>query len=121
MKKLHYIEKQYNTLQKVIVNNSPNGKQAKNIRIEHYSCNNENRIIIENTIQYKHFSFPFHANIGKNMNVNIVFNGVRDTARRKAIKEYGIREHLKDSYNKWIETDEEFFDVLCKIYRWQII
>ena len=115
MKKLKYIEKHFPVLRETIIKNSPNGYEATNIRVEHYSYNNENRIIIDN-IYYKDSEvFPFSATIGKNLETNIVFHGIKDSRRKNLIRQYNMRSNLAGIYDSWINTDEKMLDILINI------
>lgn len=115
MRKLKYIEKYFPVLRETIIKNSPNGYEATNIRVEHYSNKNENRIIIDNVYYKDSEMFPFSATIGKNLETNIVFHGIKDNKRKNLIKQYDMRNNLADIYNSWINTDEKILEILINI------
>lgn len=117
MKKLNYIEKHFPALKSTVITNSPNGYEATNIRIEHYSANNENRIIIDNVYYKDNNIFPFSATIGRNIQTNIVFHGINDSKRKQLIKQYNIRGNLADVYDSWLNNDEKMLELLMEIIK----
>lgn len=124
MKDLIRVLENMESLERVIIENAPHGSginyDYNNIRVEHYSSTNENKVIFENAFHCINDSgfydgiLPFRIVVGSSLVPSLHFLGLNGAGYYR-VKKYGLREYLEDVFAEWIDRDEELLEVLTRI------
>lgn len=124
MKDLKRVVENMETLEDVIKNNAPSGSgidyDYENIRIEHYSRGNQNKVIFENAYHcmdengFYDGIIPFRVVIGSDLIPVIRFIGLNNAGWYR-VNKYYIREYLENVYTYWLDENGEMLEVLAKI------
>lgn len=124
MKMLKKVLENMETLENIIEKTAPSGSgidyDYENIRIEHYSRDNDNKIIFENAYHcmnengYYDGIIPFRVVIGSDLMPVIHFIGLNNAGKYR-VNKYFLREYLEDVYLHWLDENDEMLDVLTKI------
>lgn len=124
MKALKRVMENMEELEEVIRNTAPHGSGINygynSIRVEHYSKDNENKIIFENAYHcmddngYYDGIIPFRVVIGADLTPAIHFVGLTSAGKYR-VNKYDLRPYLEDIYAYWIDENENMLEVLAKI------
>ena len=124
MKDLKRVLENIDSLEEFIYNNAPHGSgidyDYNSVRVEHYSKDNENKIIFENAYHCMNENgfydgiLPFRVIIGQNITPVIKFVGLNSSGWDR-VKKYDVRHYLEDIYYEWANDSEYLLELLVKI------
>lgn len=124
MKDLKRVLENIDSLGEFIYNNAPHGSgidyDYNNIRVEHYSIDNENKVIFENAFHCMNENgfydgiLPFRVVIGQNIVPVIKFIGLNSSEWNR-VRKYDVRSYLEDVYYEWANNSEYLLELLIKI------
>lgn len=124
MKMLKKVLENMENLENIIEKTAPHGSgidyDYNSIRVEHYSRDNQNKVIFENAYHcmdengFYDGIIPFRVVIGSDLTPVIRFVKLNNAGRYRVTKYY-IREYLEDVYACWVDENEEMLEILAKI------
>ena len=124
MKALKRVMENIETLEEVIKDTAPHGSgidyDYNSIRVEHYSKDNQNKIIFENAYHcmddngYYDGIVPFRVVIGSDLAPIIHFVGLTGTGKYRVHK-YDLRLYLEETYHWYVNDCDAFLEVAAKI------
>lgn len=124
MKALKRVMENMETLEEVIKATAPHGSgidfDYNSIRVEHYSRDNQNKIIFENAYHCMDYNgyydgiIPFRVVIGADLMPVIHFIGLTGTGKYRVHK-YDLKSYLEETYYWYINDCDEFLEVAAKI------
>lgn len=124
MKALKRVMENMKELQEVIKTSAPHGSgidfDYNSIRVEHYSRDNQNKIIFENAYHcmndngYYDGIIPFRVVIGADLSPIIHFVGLTGAGKYRVHK-YDLRLYLEETYYWYVNDCDDFLEVAAKI------
>ena len=124
MKTLKKVAENMETLEEVIKNTAPRGSgidyDYNSIRVEHYSKDNQNKIIFENAYHcmddngYYDGVIPFRVVIGSDLVPIIHFVGLTSAGKYR-VRKYDLRMYLEEIYYWYVNDCDAFLEVAARI------
>lgn len=122
MKDLKRVLENMETLENIIKETAPSGSginDYKNIRIEHYSMNNENKLIMENAYYcindagFGDGTLPFRVVIGMDLDPRVHFIKLTPAERYRVWK-YDLKNYLEEVYYEYVNDCIPLLEILLK-------
>lgn len=124
MKKLKRVINNMSKLERVIKNTAPHGSgidyDYNSIRVEHYSKDNQNKIIFENAYHCLNEAgfydgiIPFRVVVGADLSPAVHFVGLTEAGKYR-VRKYDLRLYLEETYYWYVNDCDEFLEVAAKI------
>ena len=124
MKALKRVMENMEELEEVIRNTAPHGSginfDYNSIRVEHYSKDNQNKIIFENAYHcmndngYYDGIIPFRVVIGADLSPVVHFVGLTSAGKYR-VRKYDLRLYLEETYYWYVNDCDAFLEVAARI------
>lgn len=124
MKALKRVMENMEELEEVIRNTAPHGSgidfDYNSIRVEHYSRDNQNKIIFENAYNCMNEAgfydgiLPFRVVIGADLSPAVHFVGLTSAGKYRVHK-YDLKSYLEETYYWYVNDCDEFLEVASRI------
>lgn len=124
MKALKRVMENMEELEEVIKSTAPHGSginyDYNSVRVEHYSKDNQNKIIFENAYHCMNEAgfydgiIPFRVVIGADLSPVVHFVGLTSAGKYR-VRKYDLRPYLEETYYWYINECDAFLEVAARI------